>query len=116
MQTRAPAQRWQSLALQNGATQADSSVYNLMGYFKNHYGIVCLRGRFNHPTSGSALLVATLPVGYRPRAFRTVDLWHFTPRVILSFFANGEIIASTFIAGAAWGGSLDGISFMVAEP
>ncbi len=56
---------WTAPTFQNSWVNYDTT-YNQVGYFKDKYGIVHLRGLVKSGTVGGSTPIFTLPEGYRP--------------------------------------------------
>lgn len=82
-----------------------------VGYFKDTFGIVHLRGCLKGGTGGTIFI---LPTGYRPaKTFRHATVTNLaTPQNIIvdmnSFYGYGYVVASTISASYVY---LDGITF-----
>jgi hypothetical protein len=96
---------WIAATLLNGWVN-DGTGYETVGYYKDEFGIVHLKGRMKSGTVGTQAFV--LPVGYRPSlsiSFAIPSNNLFGQCVIQN---NGNVIAMT---GSNVSFSLDGISF-----
>lgn len=77
-----------------------------VGYYKDTFGIVRLRGLPTGGVIGTAII--TLPVGYRPEFRQLIATESSGAHGVIDLRTNGDVIASI---GAAAQFSLDSVSF-----
>lgn len=97
---------WTTPALSNGWVVYDGT-YNTPGYYKDSLGIVHLKGMIK---SGTAALMFTLPVGYRPlRRYLIAASTNSNTYARLDIAANGQVLAGGAYSNSWF--SLDNIHF-----
>ena len=110
---RQTSQGWTNLALQNGFTN-DGAPFANASYFQNKDGVVYLRGAVNG-LSATGVVIATLPVGYRPTSllsFSVPSVFGAGSTLQLLVYPSGVILLNGTAPFADQIG-LDGVSFYV---
>ena len=99
-------ENWIAPLLINSWTASDSS--RPVGYYKDPFGIVRIRGFVSGGSSVSACMF-NLPEGYRPASPQYFTVWSNSAACRLCVYESGNILIVS--GGSTSGCDLDGISF-----